>query len=96
VNGITGVANGFDYEQRLDPLRAFGKEEHSRQVEHSIFSSQAHVLQQSHLLRQRVRKILIICLAQKIPKAQLIQLLNSCLGGQLIGMKLVGELKQPS
>ncbi len=46
MDGIAGIADGFDDELRFDPLGLLSKEEHPGQIQHTVICGQIHVSQE--------------------------------------------------
>ncbi len=94
VNPVSGIADRLEHKLWLDQFRLFGKYQQSGQVQFSVIGGQVHVLEQAGQLCRIVRVVLFVDVPQEVAEAQLVQLVDAGLGGQLVGMELVGHLEQ--
>lgn len=82
VDLISRVTDRLDHELRYDPFRLLGKQQHPGQVQPTVVGGQVHVLQQPGQLVGGTGVLLFVDIAQKIAKAQLVQLVDPLGHGQ--------------
>ena len=95
MDGLPGVTDCLDQKLRFDPLGSFDEHEYGREIQVSIVCHQVHVLKQPYQIIPGIREILFVRIPQKVAKPQFVELVDSRLGGQFVGMKLIAHLEKP-